>query len=229
MRFTPTKACKIKAGKVFSRAVSIGASTTCRLFVCADAGGSPGSVLSEKTYVPSTRDWDQIDLPAPVQVSSDFWVGYQIPLRGGSDSVYVTLDAQANYPDFSKASADFSTWATPDGIPGDIMVRAIIEYEAVEETVSDAKILTLNQNFPNPVLRKANISYTLPSEMNVKLEIFDATGQVVNTLVNETQSAGNKELNWNRTNSNGENVSSGVYFYRLTAGNKTVTKTMTVL
>jgi flagellar hook assembly protein FlgD len=108
------------------------------------------------------------------------------------------------------------------------MVRAIVEYQAVEEA-STTKVLTLKQNSPNPVLNKATISYTLPAEAKVELEIYDATGRIVKTLANEVQSSGNKAMEWNKRNTSGELVSAGIYFYRLTAGHKTITKTMIVL
>ncbi|MDD2891221.1 MAG: T9SS type A sorting domain-containing protein, partial [bacterium] len=85
------------------------------------------------------------------------------------------------------------------------------------------------QNSPNPVLNKATISYTLPSETKVKLEIYDATGRIVKTLANEVQMSGNKVMEWNKRNTSGEVVSSGIYFYRLTTDSKTITKTMIVL
>lgn len=235
MRLTPAKPCHLKAGKIFSRAKTRADTTTCTLFACSDAGGSPGTAVAMKSYFPFTNltsgKWDTVYFDSPPQFNSDFWIGYRIPLRGGSnyqDSVYITLDTQCNYPDMNKGSSDFSTWATPASIPGDIMIRAIVEYQAVEEA-STTKILTLNQNSPNPVLKKATISYILPENMKVKLEIYDATGSVVNTLVNEIQSAGNREVAWNKMDANGKPVSSGIYFYRLSTDTKTITKTMIVL
>jgi len=199
------------------------------MYVWDDAGGNPGTLRAQKDYIPSTRDWDVINLDSPIQFSSDFWVGYRIPMREPGDSIYVTLDTQSNYPGINKASVDLSSWTTPTSMPGDIMIRAIVEYQAVEEEASSTKVLTLNQNYPNPVIKNTNISYTLPSETKVKLEIYDAMGRVVKTLANEVQSSGNKVMKWNKRNATGEIVSSGIYFYRLTTGSKTITKTMIVL
>ncbi len=87
----------------------------------------------------------------------------------------------------------------------------------------------LSQNYPNPFNPVTKINYTIPSNVNgeisnVKLIIYNNLGMEVKTLVNETQSAGNYEVNFN-----GENLSSGVYFYVLKAGNFTETKKMTLL
>ena len=79
----------------------------------------------------------------------------------------------------------------------------------------------LNQNYPNPFNATTVISYALPRDCHVRLEIFNALGQRVDTIVDEFQQAGNKVVGWN-----GPRVSSGVYFYKLTAGHFTETKRM---
>jgi hypothetical protein len=228
VRFTPIKTCNLKAGKIFSRTVSRGDSTKCTFYVWNDNGGVPGTIMAQKDYTPSVRNWDTIPLDTSLKFTGDFWVGYRIPLREGQDSVYATFDSTSNYPGVNKASTDLSSWTNPSGIPGDLMVRAIVEYQAVEE-FSTAKTLTLNRNSPNPVLNKATISYTLPSETKVKLEIYNATGRLVKTLADEIQSSGSKRVVWDKRNTTGEIVSSGIYFYRLTADDKNITKTMIVL
>ncbi len=70
---------------------------------------------------------------------------------------------------------------------------------------------TLYQNFPNPFNPATIIRYAIPSESRVKLEIFNAIGQWVVTLVDEQRNAGNYEVEWKVA------VTSGLYFYRLEA------------
>jgi flagellar hook assembly protein FlgD len=53
----------------------------------------------------------------------------------------------------------------------------------------------------------------------VSLEIYNALGQKVRTLINETQEAGQYEIVWDGKNNSGNELSSGIYLYRLTAGN----------
>lgn len=74
------------------------------------------------------------------------------------------------------------------------------------------KNFSLQQNFPNPFNPSTTISYNVPEQSNVKLEIFDALGRYIVTLVNEQQAKGNYEIKWIP-----ENLSSGVYLYRFTA------------
>ncbi|MDD2891227.1 MAG: hypothetical protein PHE49_11420 [bacterium] len=80
MRFTPAKACNLKSGKIFSRAVARADTTRCTLYVWDDAGGNPGTLRTQKNYIPSTRDWDIITLDSPIEFSGDFWIGYRIPM-----------------------------------------------------------------------------------------------------------------------------------------------------
>jgi hypothetical protein len=74
------------------------------------------------------------------------------------------------------------------------------------------------QNFPNPFNATTQIRYNLPKDAQVKLEVFNILGQKVRTLVDEPQTAGFKQIIWDGTNSKGDIVSSGVYFYRIKAG-----------
>lgn len=87
----------------------------------------------------------------------------------------------------------------------------------------------LLQNYPNPFNPQTEIAYTLPEGSNVKLEIYNVLGQKVKVLADEYQSAGTKKVVWDGRNENGEKVSSGIYFYRLDAGNYVQTKKMSLL
>ncbi len=83
------------------------------------------------------------------------------------------------------------------------------------------KAFSLSQNYPNPFNPTTNIKFAIPKAGSVKLTIFDMLGKEIETLVNEELHAGTYEYEWN-----GINLSSGVYFYKLTAGNSTETKKM---
>jgi len=72
----------------------------------------------------------------------------------------------------------------------------------------------LEQNFPNPFNSETVISYQLSVTGKVSLKIYDVLGNEISKLVNEFQSAGNYNVNFN-----GSNLSSGIYFYKLQAGN----------
>lgn len=91
------------------------------------------------------------------------------------------------------------------------------------------KPLTLYQNFPNPFNPSTSIAFFLPEAQHVTLTIYDVRGRLVKTLVDAGKEAGKYTVGWNGTNGLGASVGSGVYYYRLTAGKKTITRKLVVL
>jgi hypothetical protein len=84
-------------------------------------------------------------------------------------------------------------------------------------------------NFPNPFNPKTKIWYNLPKPGPATVAIYNLRGQVVRTLVDERQEAGQHQVLWNGTDDNGRTVSSGVYLYRLDAGGKHKTEKFLLL
>ena len=82
-------------------------------------------------------------------------------------------------------------------------------------TVQDVVPLrfSLNQNFPNPFNPITTLRYDLPSDALVTLGIYDMLGREVTQLMNTTQDAGFKSVQWDATDSFGKSVSAGVYLY----------------
>jgi len=77
----------------------------------------------------------------------------------------------------------------------------------------NASLFKLQQNYPNPVNSTTRISYELPESVFVTLKVFDCQGREVSTLVNGLQSAGSQSVQFNASN-----LHSGVYFYKIDAG-----------
>ncbi|MBD3219132.1 MAG: S8 family serine peptidase [candidate division Zixibacteria bacterium] len=103
---------------------------------------------------------------------------------------------------------------------------------AVQKTSSPGQLPTayeLHQNVPNPFNPRTRISFSLPENSHVNIEIFNILGQRVTTLADDNYPAGNHDVIWESRNSNGENVSTGIYFYRLTTERFTQTKRMLLL
>lgn len=86
------------------------------------------------------------------------------------------------------------------------------------------KTFHLSQNFPNPFNPITHITFDLPQPSNVNLTVYNINGQIVQVLANDTFEAGRKEVVFD-----GANLASGVYIYRLTAGNFVKTKRMLLL
>ncbi len=91
----------------------------------------------------------------------------------------------------------------------------------IEVNAGTPKTFALEQNYPNPFNPSTAISYQLPVAGNVSLKVFDMLGKEVATLVNARQDAGAYTVNFNANN-----LSSGVYFYRLQSGNFVQTRKM---
>ncbi len=77
---------------------------------------------------------------------------------------------------------------------------------------------------PNPFRNKAELSFYLPARSNVSLNVYDATGRLVKTLVNGTVDAGRHSVTWNGTDNSGRTVSEGVYIFKLSANGESRTR-----
>jgi hypothetical protein len=87
----------------------------------------------------------------------------------------------------------------------------------------------LKGNYPNPFNPETIMEFTLPQQTPVTLKVYNILGQVVNTVVDEVLPAGNHAVKWDGTNDMGKEVASGVYFYRIKAGDFESTQKMTLL
>ncbi|UCH82621.1 MAG: putative Ig domain-containing protein [Candidatus Latescibacterota bacterium] len=92
-----------------------------------------------------------------------------------------------------------------------------------------AAVLTLHQNHPNPFNPNTTIQFLLPEKGHASLSVFDARGRRVVDLINKEISAGPHEVVWDAKDARGNAVSSGVYFYRLRAGDNVLTRKMILI
>jgi len=88
---------------------------------------------------------------------------------------------------------------------------------------------SLSNAYPNPFNPETTIEFAIPTDGHVKLEVFNTAGQLVNTLVDQDISAGVFRNTWEAHSQDGQPVSSGVYFYRMEAGDFVETRSMTLL
>ncbi len=90
--------------------------------------------------------------------------------------------------------------------------------------------VTLNQNYPNPFNATTVISFSLPRSYTVTVEVFNIIGQKIRTLLNPTMlSSGTHRINWDGKNQQNNDVSTGIYFYRLKIDDYSFTKKMVLL
>ncbi|MFQ6093940.1 MAG: choice-of-anchor D domain-containing protein [bacterium] len=109
-----------------------------------------------------------------------------------------------------------------------------VGFTSVKVSHSVPETYSLSQNYPNPFNPETEISYQLPvvsgqTSHNVTLKIYSILGQEIRTLVDEVKEAGYYSATWDGRDYQGEDVSSGVYFYRLRAGDFVETKRMVLI
>ncbi len=98
-----------------------------------------------------------------------------------------------------------------------------------EDGVAPAVVTELKGNYPNPFNPETTISYSVRENVPVSIEIFNVKGQKVKTLVNEAKAAGNHSIVWKGMDDNNRPVSSGVYFFKMSAGKYSSTKKMIMM
>lgn len=108
----------------------------------------------------------------------------------------------------------------------DILVEGVV---ANPEPETPVVATALSGNYPNPFNPETTISYSVKDKQNVMLEIYNLKGQKVKTLVQEAKSAGTYQVKWDGTDDQAQRVTSGVYFYRMQAGDYTSVRKMIML
>jgi len=98
-----------------------------------------------------------------------------------------------------------------------------------DDTPQAPDAFALYQNVPNPFNPATTIRFDLPRAAHVKLSIFNVKGELVSTIADRQMSEGRKEFIWTAVDNRGRAVSSGIYFYRLVAGEFVQTKKMVLL
>ncbi|GJQ62363.1 MAG: hypothetical protein SCALA702_14160 [Melioribacteraceae bacterium] len=140
------------------------------------------------------------------------WLTFDLPL-----SDFTGLASRANL-------AQLIIVATPNTVYVDNVLfhSGVTSLEEVANVVPDE--FSLEQNYPNPFNPSTKIRFNLPEANNVKLSVYNTLGQEVATLVNSYMNAGSYEFNFDASD-----LTSGIYFYSVTAGNYSSIKKMILI
>ncbi|RPI00660.1 MAG: T9SS C-terminal target domain-containing protein, partial [Calditrichaeota bacterium] len=95
---------------------------------------------------------------------------------------------------------------------------AMVNINAVSTVSVVPQAFELQQNYPNPFNPSTTITYAVPQDAYVKVQIYDITGKLVTTLVDDQQTAGYHSVIWKGVDASGLRVATGIYFYKMTAG-----------
>ncbi|MHB1687444.1 MAG: FlgD immunoglobulin-like domain containing protein [Ignavibacteriaceae bacterium] len=135
-----------------------------------------------------------------------------------------------NDGNFATISLKLNSSETKLDISGSVKFNDVLSASLSNLTVKEIPSqFGLSQNYPNPFNPTTTIKYQIAQDTKVVLDIYDMLGQRVRSLVNDVQSAGYYNVTWDGQNSFGQQVASGVYIYRLQAGNFVQTMKMNLL
>lgn len=219
---------------------------------CSDRTGSnatlivPSSVVDLNGATMEVDDEIAVFTPSGVCAGHLVWQGTNMALAvwkddpmtetvegfaAGEPLTYAVWDASANMEygrDFGVVNVSYDSGFDADGLfQTDALFLAsdISVSDAVGNETGAPTTFALEGNFPNPFTRQTTIRYTLPQASPVKLEVYNLLGHRVGVLVNEERPAGTHEVSFDVNTA----LSSGVYVYRLQAGDFTSFKKMTLV
>jgi hypothetical protein len=195
--------------------------------------GSPGTIMhAETVFVQGTGyfDYYSIKIPSGVNTITDgaFYVGM---IQVGDSFPRIILEQDGP---FSRRAWEFTgSWAPYRGRnESELLIRAYTpDVEGISEFVDSKKTyaLSLLPVRSNPVKGKTTIYYALPSDEDISLKIYNILGQEVRTLESGHKKAGPHSVTFDTRDSKGKLLPQGVYFYRLTAGDRSRTRKITLL
>ncbi len=219
----------------------------------ADLVASPGKLVS----IPLNVD-DRIDIQSAeidFEYDSSVLRFVEVSKAGLSEGFQVVTNAEAGHVRVGAYGSEAVTEAGallvltfevigPEGarsplnlkrfqVNGELVKHAKAELVVGAPVAEIPKQFALGQNYPNPFNPETTIRFDIPNlksePVNVQLAIYKISGQLVRLLVNDERAPGSYQIQWDGRNEVGERVSSGVYFYTITAGDFKATKKMLVL
>ncbi len=174
-------------------------------------GGYSGNIsgLGEEGFGGSIDEWEQVEFDLS---------GYS------GDNAILRWHFGSDY-----SVHDYYGWYVDDVLFGDPTTSYPIPIMN-DDPQGNQITLTLNQNFPNPVVQSTKISFMLPMNLNkAELKIYNIKGQLVQSFSPDLADGPYHVIEWNGKDMTDRPVANGVYFYRLTTDNKELTKKMILL
>lgn len=185
-------------------------------------------VLAGDTNLRRGRGKDTVMFPGyelththPVPEQNDtvlFSFTYKAPML---DGVYDTIFGNGNAVNLDGTNFDFDKWNYADNKIIHVTTTSISNNNGI------ANEFRLEQNYPNPFNPTTNISFSIARASNLSLSVYDLSGKVVAQLIdNKFYSNGNYSVNFEASQ---YNLNSGVYFYKLSAGDFSIVKKMVLI
>lgn len=194
-------------------------------------GGNPGSLLGELLGLTSSGyEWISVDCdPLDIRTTGDVVAGFICGASGG-DTTRVLMDPTQEYPQRMWGWIT-GAWQQTPYAGGDYMIRMKvipIEPPGIEDRPTD-HAFTLTQISPNPMRERATIEFQLFNSQKVKLNIYNVSGKLIRTLIDDVKEKGTHSLYWNGCDTRGNNVACGVYFVNLETDDCVMTKKLLLI
>ena len=155
--------------------------------------------------------------------------GYDDNNKGyNADVVWVAFTRISDGYTFLQSSADFYLYFFKGVRYGDVF-RFTPQWTGINPESQGPVTFQLSQNYPNPFNPVTHFRFSLAHQVKVKLEIFNVLGQRVKMLVDKEMPAGEYQMQWDGRNDAGNNLGSGLYFYRISAGDFVKNRKMILL
>ncbi|MDX2472858.1 MAG: FlgD immunoglobulin-like domain containing protein, partial [Candidatus Krumholzibacteria bacterium] len=201
--------------------------------------GEPGSVFGDSDFwdyvvVEGSSDgvvWQALAPGWDARDDADWLTAYNFNFNG-DDSLYRTRTISMN-DTFTSGDTVLLRWRLISDGSATGWGWAVDNIEVTGTTVTAVgdtpRVVSLAQNYPNPFNPSTTISFNLPRSGQVKLQVYDARGHLVRTLLDGQAVAGQHTEVWDGRDNTGRQSASGVYLYRLIAGELVQQKKMTLV
>jgi hypothetical protein len=213
-------------------------SGTVTVSVWTDDGGRPGGLIGARKIGPveifPAPVWTTVSLLGlGIEVGSDesFFIGLSFSGAGGDTLYLVSDDGEAADTGRSLVRSGSGSWESMEQIYGsgyNFRIRAMVN-QPLEGGGIVPGLFALYPNYPNPFNIKTTIRFEIPTEGEVRIDIYDVLGHRVRSLVAESLAAGRHRRVWDGRDDRSGSLPSGVYFYRLKASGYASTRKMVLL
>ena len=188
------------------------------------------------------NDGDWLEYNCKLNFSGTFFINFRVASESLGGKIKFYVDSTYLFEQSVPVTGGWQNWTTISNIvdltKGEFSIKLLADkggfninwfefatISDVNDRQSGIEDYKLNQNYPNPFNPSTNISFALAKSNYVKLNIFNAVGEQIKTLVNKYYPPGKYEINYYPSNL----LSSGVYFFNLQVGNKSMTKKMILI
>jgi hypothetical protein len=221
VKFVTDPNVQIFYSKVFLNAVGNSALIT-RIYDADGANGLPGTMLLQYTTAVSnlSTGWNNLPLPAANIITDPDGTFYIAVMEYASAPTFA-LDTDTSGDSWKKMS---STAAWEPITEGNVMIRALVNWGMSNEDPIEVMPVANLSSYPNPFSQKTDISFELNKAQDVSLKIYNLKGQLVRDLSSGSFAKGTHKISWDGRDNSGSAVSHGIYFSKLEADGKTLTR-----